>query len=99
MRLSLRKSEINKRNCYETLHTDCSICAAHSPSLLLASPETELCRYSEYGQDNCIQKLVAFLETTPDGPLSDEELDEIYGCLVSDDQSTTQEYEISSCTY
>ena len=69
------------------------------PIFTTASTETELCRYSEYGQDTCIQKLTAFLETTPEGPLSDQELNDVYGCLTEKvpDQPIKTDPKFSDC--
>lgn len=65
----------------------------------LASPETDLCQFSEYGQDICMQTLTAFLETNPEGPLSDDELYEVYGCLIEtvSDQSIKTDHVLSIC--
>ncbi len=59
------------------------------PLNLPASAETELCQWSEYGKDNCLQRLTAFLAQQPDGPLSDDELYRVYGCVsVPGDQNS-----------
>ena len=60
------------------------------PLHLQASPETDLCQQSEYGFDTCLQRLTAFLAIQPDGPLSDDELYRVYGCVSAPEEQNNK---------
>lgn len=79
-----------------------SLAAAVLPILLtpvLANDERRLCEQSSRGQQACLERLEAFTTQNHQLPLADDELYQVYGCLlpVSQGKGAEQEMDYLAC--